>query len=107
MNIPSKPCTKPGCPNLNCTEHSNARDYDQARARDRNRQVYHSARWRRLRLIVLARDPLCRDCGDAAAVDADHIIPIDHGGDAWELSNLQGLCRGCHNRKTQRENRRG
>lgn len=103
MRLPSKPCTKPGCPNLNCTEHSNARDYDQARRDSRSREIYNSSRWRKLRLVVLRRDVLCRVCGDAAATIADHIVPIEQGGDAWSVENLQGVCVPCHNAKTASE----
>lgn len=59
--------------------------------------------WKRLRLLVLEDQPYCaafRCC--AAAVDVDHILPKRKGGtDA--RSNLQGLCRSCHSKKTQEE----
>jgi hypothetical protein len=29
--VPSRPCPKPGCPNLNCAAHTSSRIYDQAR----------------------------------------------------------------------------
>ena len=60
------------------------------------------------RLMVLRRDPLCVTCRAAgyvpvnAATQADHIKPVAEGG-TNELSNLQGLCRSCHSRKTARE----
>jgi len=65
---------------------------------------YHRAHWKRLRTLVLAREPICRICNRAAATTADHVIP--HKG-KWELfsalENLEGICDECHSRKTARE----
>ncbi len=58
-----------------------------ARARRLNREA---------RLQVLALNGgLCVGCNAAAAVEVDHIE-----GDSSELSNLQGLCKACHQAKT-------
>ena len=108
-SLPSRPCSKPGCPNLNCTEHSASRLYDQARRRARHADPerapglgrYNTARWRRVREIVLARDLICRVCQVEAATEADHIMPIARGGDVWDVANIQGLCPGCHSKKTR------
>jgi 5-methylcytosine-specific restriction enzyme A len=65
---------------------------------------YNRAHWRRLRTLVLARDPICAICNRNASTIADHIKP--HKG-IWELFsdllNLQGLCKQCHDRKTAAE----
>ncbi len=57
-----------------------------------------------LRLVVLARDPVCMICHRRASTVADHIKP--HKG-VWalfvDLANLQGLCAECHSRKTAAE----
>jgi 5-methylcytosine-specific restriction protein A len=37
----------------------------------------------------------------------DHILAINDGGDAWDGENLQSLCRSCHSKKTQSDNRAG
>lgn len=65
----------------------------------------NSAAWRRIRAVVLAREPLCRCCAAQgrvrAATEVDHI----DGDDANSAdSNLQPLCRSCHSAKTAREN---
>ena len=61
-------------------------------------------RWERLRLEILARDGYrCRSCGRAGRLEIDHVTPISKGGDLWNPSNLQALCRPCHLRKTARE----
>lgn len=57
-------------------------------------------RWQRLRLMVLARRPLCADCA-RPAVDVHHQIKLRDGGpDSFE--NLLGLCHRCHSRRTAR-----
>ncbi len=54
--------------------------------------------------MVLDRDNWrCQDCGRAGILEVDHRVPISQGGDEWDASNLQSLCRGCHIRKTRRE----
>ena len=77
------------------------------RNRNRNephRKWYHSTTWRRLRILVLARDPICCACNRAASSVVDHIKP--HKG-VWvlfcDLLNLQGLCPPCHDSKTALE----
>ena len=66
-----------------------------------------TARWQRLRRSVLARDGYrCRICGRPGRMEVDHVQPVQRGGAAWDTGNLQALCRGCHIRKTRRENRR-
>ena len=63
--------------------------------------MYKTARWKRLRALILAREPLCRMCkalGITSPSDVvDHIVP--HRGDdrlAWDEANLQGVCTPCH-----------
>ena len=58
---------------------------------------------RRLRKILLATEPICRECKGKGRVTvatiADHIVPLSKGGKT-ELSNYQPLCRECSDRKT-------
>lgn len=59
----------------------------------------NSHRWQRLRAHVLAREPLCRDCGDVATdVDHDDGNPGNNRPD-----NLAPRCHACHSAKTMRE----
>ena len=59
-----------------------------------------------MRLSILERDAWrCATCGRYGN-EVDHVRPIQHGGDPWDRDNLQVLCRGCHVRKTRRENRK-
>ncbi|MCS6490770.1 HNH endonuclease [Burkholderia thailandensis] len=72
------------------------RDADPRRAIPLN-----SAAWQRLRSLVLAEEPLCRECSKRGqivpATDVDH-----HDGNPGnnELENLVPLCHACHSRKT-------
>lgn len=72
-----------------------------------NGDVYHSTRWRKLRARILERDPLCVECKKnkrlSESIVADHIVPINMGGDPWDEENLQGLCTMHHNAKSGRE----
>ncbi|WP_408629878.1 HNH endonuclease [Amycolatopsis aidingensis] len=58
------------------------------------------------RARILQRDPTCQTCGLRPSVIADHITPVAEGGSDDE-SNGQGLCRPCHDTKTQAERQRG
>lgn len=90
-------------------------DYNARRAADPlmafATQVYHSQRWRILRAIHLNREPLCRACyanGERVvpAVLVDHVVSIRvDPSRAYDDTNLQALCQGCHNAKTAREDR--
>lgn len=73
----------------------------------------YGAQWQRLRLVILAEQPVCRGftkdgkrCHEPAT-EVDHIKP--HKGDMelfWDMTNLQGLCKSCHSRKTAKSDGR-
>lgn len=43
----------------------------------------------------------CKVCGCITDNwEADHIVPVHHGGGACDLSNFQTLCKDCHNEKS-------
>lgn len=76
------------------------------------RAWYGTARWRNLRLDVLeAARFTCKLCGRAegntSLLVADHVRP--HRGDPdlfWDRGNLQCLCKACHDKVKQAEERR-
>jgi 5-methylcytosine-specific restriction protein A len=78
---------------------------NKARCSGGNSKPY-DARWRLIRKMHMASEPLCRHCLTAgytvAATEVDHIIPLASGG-THDRSNLQSLCHSCHSRKTGRE----
>jgi 5-methylcytosine-specific restriction endonuclease McrA len=86
------------------------------RDRDRNvgwRKWYKTSRWQKLRMVVLVRDLFtCQmsGCGrieaDTSLLVADH--EIAHHGDEvlfWDENNLQCLCKPCHDKLKQIEER--
>ncbi len=63
-------------------------------------------RWQLLRLRIFERDGWrCVACRKASRLEADHIIPMRHGGDPYAWGNLQTLCRDCHIKKTRAESK--
>lgn len=70
-----------------------------------NAKIYSSARWQRLRLAKLRKDPLCEYCPPARqrpATQVDHKRGIADGGDPWAWDNLASACQSCHSQKTAR-----
>lgn len=102
-----RPCAgSPTCPHPatyrgRCADH--ARDQERTRYNADTRTWYSTEAWRVLRLSVLAEQPICADCQTKPSVECDHVVP--HRGKYeffWDRNNLQGLCKGCHGRKTAR-----
>lgn len=64
-----------------------------------NKARQYDERWRRIRAQTLLAEPLCRLCLSAGrtvpATVVDHIKPLADGG-THESSNLQPLCKRCH-----------
>jgi 5-methylcytosine-specific restriction enzyme A len=112
-------CGAPGCSILTaqrfCEKHiSNAdsrKQYDRARRSDPLRRLYNTTLWRRIRIYVLGRDPLCRigtlcverDGHPAPSVVVDHVVRARAVADPYDTDNLQGACKACHDRKTAME----
>lgn len=64
----------------------------------------YGAGWRRLRLMVLRDEPLCRECTrDGRTTPAAEVDHIDGNVHNLALDNLQPLCKRCHSAKTVRE----
>jgi 5-methylcytosine-specific restriction protein A len=103
---PLRPCAFPRCRTLvrdgtYCAAHAAPATDDRPSAAARG----YGHRWRKLRSVILRRDPICRACGRAASTDVDHVVPRSAGG-TDEAENLQGLCHACHSRKTAVSDRR-
>jgi 5-methylcytosine-specific restriction endonuclease McrA len=79
---------------------------DREKYSDRNHRpghlLYGRARWKKdTQPAVLRRDPVCCHCKRHGSTVVDHII--DHRGDErlfYDMKNLQGLCKECHDVKT-------
>jgi len=65
-------------------------------------KVGKTARWRRLRLLILKRDGYkCVQCGVSGRLEVDHIQSVSTAPElAYDPNNLQALCRSCHSYKT-------
>lgn len=74
------------------------------------RRLYKTAAWQRIRRLQLLNEPLCRFCARVGRVVparvVDHVVA--HRGDEWLFYNgeLQSLCKLCHDRDKQRDERR-
>ena len=93
-----------------CAEHAaSARAALRAAPQRKERAaLYKTKTWAAIRRSVLDAQPLCVLCLKAGryepSVVVDHIVP--HKGDTrlfYDMSNLQGLCKACHDRKTASE----
>ena len=108
---PLRPCRRPGCSAL--TREGYCPKHKPKPAARRESAEYHA--WYSLpiwtddlRPTQLLREPWCRECAKRGirtrATVVDHITP--HRGD-WakfiDPTNLQSLCKTCHDRKTARE----
>jgi len=104
-----RPCLTVGCPALvdkgRCAAHRRS-DAPETR-RGKTAERGYDAVWRRLRLLVLAEEPICRRCQHEFTADIDHVIPLRVRPDLRLVrSNLQGLCRACHRVKTEEDKTR-
>jgi 5-methylcytosine-specific restriction enzyme A len=115
-----KPCKAIRCPNLTregyCEQHKIEpqqqkkeanKQYDRYKRDERSTKFYKSKAWRELRTLAYNRDNgLCLHCLRnnifKRADVVDHIVEIKDDWDKrLDISNLQSLCHGCHNRKTR------
>jgi 5-methylcytosine-specific restriction protein A len=76
----------------------------QAVRRAEDNRFYQRAQWKRVRAIKLDQNPLCEECESKGltvlAEQVHHIRPRKLFPDlAFDLANLQALCRSCHTRE--------
>lgn len=74
--------------------------------REDRQKIYQSAKWKRLRLAKLMKDPLCEHClkegRTTLAIDCHHIDSfMNYQGlmrlqKAYDIDNLVSLCKECH-----------
>jgi 5-methylcytosine-specific restriction endonuclease McrA len=67
--------------------------------------VYRDPRWKAVRYLAKKRDQWrCVKCDFRGRLEVDHIKRVKDAPElAFELSNLQSLCRRCHSAKTRIE----
>ena len=75
------------------------------RPRDEIDSLYHSQRWRKLRLVVIARDyGQCQECKRRGIITkgivVHHIIEAREDiTKFWDEDNLELVCLACHNKE--------
>ena len=91
----------------NKSAHSDRRSNYEHHYDENGKNIYHTARWKKLRARKAKMNPLCEHCqryGIAKPVEeVDHILSILDGGEIWDIDNLQSLCRRHHAIKTRQE----
>lgn len=65
------------------------------------RKWYSSQRWKRFRLIKLARNPMCERKGCPNLSEHVHHIHDDPALWTWNLEDYESLCESCHGKETQ------
>ena len=89
-------------PTHNPGTHNQAKAYDTARKSLPYVKWRKCRRWRKVRAIKLARDPLCECClrtaHTTAATQVHHRKPAHQCGvfEFHDLANLQSICTRCH-----------
>lgn len=78
-------------------------------------KFYTSRIWRKTREVYLSLHPFCEQClmqnKFVAAKVVDHIIPLDQRNiynsrfHPLDMSNMQALCKPCHERKSGSKNK--
>ena len=53
-------------------------------------------RWEPVRRAALDRDGWRCRCGSPVDLEVHHVVPLDKGGDPFDLGNLRTMCRDCH-----------
>jgi 5-methylcytosine-specific restriction enzyme A len=99
------PCTHPGCPQVGTTPRCPTHQQQHRRRQYQDTHwVYSTTRWKTLRAQILRESPRCMSPGcTSTPTDVDHIRPLAFGGEPFERSNLQPLCKSHHSVKTQAE----
>ncbi len=96
-------CSSPGCYN-SVAEGGRCQSCRAAvPKRTRTDRRVRGRRGRLIAMVILRRDPYCRICKTAYAEEVDHIVPLSQGGHPTAQSNLAGVCRACHAKKSREE----
>ena len=103
----TKPCKYTRCHITHANEGQycdvHAKKYSWTRTKIKN-PFYDRRAWRITRAVKLANDPECEVCHNALATEVHHIVKLEDDLTlAYEMSNLQSLCKACHSRETQSE----
>lgn len=105
---PARPCTKPGCQSLSRDGSGRCSDHPKeawGKKPDAPKRIT-GRKLQEMREALFQEQPLCVLCNKAGritpATERDHIIPLTEGGQDVD-SNVQGLCKDCHESKSKAE----
>ena len=105
--MPWKPRTHAQLMRQRQSRREREREYEERRRRDPAlalaRKIRSSARWKKVRRLKLARDPLCQECLQqrvtTPATQVHHVEPLARRPDlAFVLEALRSVCTTCHAR---------
>lgn len=105
--LPKVRCKTKNCielvepPKRYCIEHQRE-SYRREKTIYTQDPFYHSKEWIACRTAHRIAYPFCKQCEREGAV-TDHIIPRSQGGEDFNWSNLQTLCRSCDQIKRGKE----
>ncbi len=87
-----------------CTPSAKAEEMRGYNGLRRQRHPVHCTHpWRKISTADRAAHPIFEACGQAFTEITDHRVPLEDGGAPFGSSNLQALCRSCHQTKTSAE----
>jgi 5-methylcytosine-specific restriction enzyme A len=105
-----RPCKFGCCPVLvdsgycNLHQQKIADRHRQEQNEDPLRKFYKNKRWDGTRIVILGRDPVCKQCHLSASTVVHHIIDarvwVGNGNDFYDADNLLGWCKPCHDAHT-------
>ena len=65
--------------------------------------IRNDPRYHAFRAAVLERDEYrCQACGSESQLEADHVVPLAHGGDPFDPDNGRTLCKPCNGKRGTR-----
>ena len=65
--------------------------------------LYRTDQWRKLRKLVIARDPVCTWCGIKPSTQADHVTHAPDNARFYDPTIIVGACRSCNMQRAGRE----
>lgn len=89
-----------------CPRHANSRNSVTDRWRGSSSSRGYDYRWSVFARGYLMRFPRCKGLHDTVvlASEVDHIVPLAEAPERkYDETNLQGLCKSCHSKKTMTE----
>jgi 5-methylcytosine-specific restriction protein A len=100
---PLRPCAVRGCPRAatdrgRCAEHARAKQIEIDKQRGTAIERGYGPKWRIIRKAFLRAHPQCNRCGDLSTVPHHKKRVEDGGTNQW--SNLEALCKRCHDAET-------